>query len=119
MTTKLQTIIHILQTVPVFAQSRVADLELLARSIKYIYATRKEILYRQGDPCEGFHVIVYGRIKMSLMSWNVCVQPIHIADRGIGRIVSTDFEVDTCTQRWRRRRRGGHVGGTIRSSRRK
>ena len=82
MTTKLQTIIHILQTVPVFAQSRVADLELLARSIKYIYATRKEILYRQGDPCEGFHVIVYGRIKMSLISWNGTDKPLQLMDAG-------------------------------------
>ena len=32
-------------------------------------------------------------------SASVCVQPIHIADRGMARIVSTHFEVDTCTQR--------------------
>lgn len=82
MTTKLQTILQILQTVPVFQQSRVVDLELLARSIKYHYAARKEIIYRQGDACDGFHVIVYGRIKMSLMSWNGADKPLQLMEAG-------------------------------------
>jgi|JI6StandDraft_1071083.scaffolds.fasta_scaffold21552_5 CRP-like cAMP-binding protein len=82
MTTKLQTILQILQTVPVFQRSRVADLELLARSIKYIYASRKEVLYRQGDPCEGFHIVVYGRIKMSLKSWNGTDKPLQLIETG-------------------------------------
>ena len=46
MTTKLQTIIHILQTVPVFAQSRVADLELLARSINHASAEKRRVSER-------------------------------------------------------------------------
>jgi CRP-like cAMP-binding protein len=71
-----------LKRLPLFSQARIADLELLARSAHKVYAKRKEILFNQGDPCEGFNVVVYGRVKMSLPTWVGGEKPVQIIEAG-------------------------------------
>ncbi|MFD4839967.1 Crp/Fnr family transcriptional regulator [Achromobacter sp. NPDC058515] len=72
----------LLRNVPLFRQVHQQHLDALAKSVKKIYANRKVRLFRQGDRCEGFHAIVYGRIKMSLLSWHGADRPIQIMGPG-------------------------------------
>ncbi|MFZ1388382.1 MAG: Crp/Fnr family transcriptional regulator [Thiolinea sp.] len=71
-----------LKRLPLFCQARTADLEILARSAHKVYAKRKQMLFQQGDPCEGFNVIVYGRVKMSLPTWAGGDKPVQIIEAG-------------------------------------
>lgn len=76
------TLLQLLRNVPLFCHARDEDLETLAGKARRIRAKRKEILYRQGDPCDGFHVVVYGQIKMSLLSWQGADKPIQLIGQG-------------------------------------
>lgn len=75
-------ITQLLGSVPLFQQAEAHYLERLARTVQRIYAERKKILFKQGDACDGFHVIVYGRIKMSLVAWNGVDKPIQLMGPG-------------------------------------
>lgn len=45
-----------------------ADIQRLVDKTVAIDAPRGTTLFRRGDPCRGFHIIVYGRVKLSLQS---------------------------------------------------
>lgn len=74
--------VQLLRQVPIFSHVQPQDLERLARSCRRVYASRKQPLFRQGDPCDGFHVIVYGMIKMSLTSWKRADKPVQLIGQG-------------------------------------
>ena len=54
--------------VPLFRELPSADIQRIASKTVAIDAPRGTVLLRRGDPCRGFHVIVYGRIKLVLQS---------------------------------------------------
>lgn len=33
-----------------------------------LHAERRKVLFKRGDPCEGFHMLVSGKVKLSLVS---------------------------------------------------
>ena len=68
--------------VPLFRQASASELENLARSVRRVHAARRRTIYRRGDPCDGFNVLVYGRIKMSLQSWKGVDKPIQLVGPG-------------------------------------
>ncbi|APW40754.1 hypothetical protein RD110_16715 [Rhodoferax koreense] len=76
------TLLQLLRNVPLFRHAGDEDLALLAAKARRVRARRKEVLYRQGDPCDGFHVVVYGQIKMSLLSWQGADKPIQLIGQG-------------------------------------
>lgn len=43
-----------------------AELEPIVRDTRVVRARRGEMLFSKGDPCAGFHVIMYGQVKLSL-----------------------------------------------------
>jgi len=55
-----------LANLPLFRQLDRAELSRLAAGTTEITAPRGTVLFRRGDSCEGFHVIVYGRIKLAV-----------------------------------------------------
>jgi len=59
---------HFLAHVPLFRELPGADIQRIASKTVAIDAPRGTVLLRRGDPCRGFHVIVFGRIKLSLQS---------------------------------------------------
>lgn len=59
---------HYLAHVPLFRELPGADIQRIASKTVAIDAPRGTVLLRRGDPCRGFHVIVFGRIKLSLQS---------------------------------------------------
>lgn len=58
---------HLAQ-VPLFNELPSADLDPIARGTTEINVARGEIVFRRGEPCVGFHIVVYGQIKLMFVS---------------------------------------------------
>jgi CRP-like cAMP-binding protein len=57
-----------LANVALFRELPRADIQRIAGKTVAIDAPRGTVLLRRGDPCRGFHVIVFGRVKLVLQS---------------------------------------------------
>lgn len=58
----------LLANVALFRELPRTDIQRIASKTLAIDAPRGTILLRRGDPCSGFHVIVFGRVKLVLQS---------------------------------------------------
>lgn len=58
---------HLAQ-VPLFNELPGADLDPIARGTTELYVARGEVVFRRGEPCMGFHIVVYGQIKLMFVS---------------------------------------------------
>ncbi len=76
------SIVQMLSRIPLFRQASEAELDALSRSVRRVYVSRKRLIYRQGDPCDGFNILVYGKVKMSLVSWKGVDKPIQFIGPG-------------------------------------
>ena len=82
MPSNLQRYLQILRDLPLFQEARLTDLQTLATSVRTVHAPRKHILFKRGDPCEGFHLVVQGRLKLSLVSPAGVDKPLQFIDPG-------------------------------------
>ncbi|MBB3178100.1 Crp/Fnr family transcriptional regulator [Variovorax sp. Sphag1AA] len=82
MVTSAQRCKQMLRKLPLFQSAKEADLDALASLARLDMLPRKEILFERGDTCSGFHVIAYGRIKLSLISSQGVEKPLHIVEPG-------------------------------------
>ena len=57
-----------LANVPLFKELASEELERIARLTRQVRAERGEILFHRGDPANGFHLIVYGQVKLAFIS---------------------------------------------------
>ena len=55
-------------SLPLFAQLDPAALARLAAGIAVIDAPKGSVLLRRGDACNGFHVVVFGQVKLCLQT---------------------------------------------------
>lgn len=55
-----------LSNLPLFRELSSADRARLAAGATEIVASRGQVLFCRGDPCNGLHVVVYGQIKLAL-----------------------------------------------------
>ncbi len=62
---KIQTF---LANIPLFREMRKEEIDRIAAGASERHAARDDVLFRKGDPCEGFHVVVYGQIKLAVIS---------------------------------------------------
>lgn len=53
---------------PLFSNMTREELERLAAATTEIRILRGDTLFRRGDPCAGFHCVVYGQIKLAFTS---------------------------------------------------
>jgi CRP-like cAMP-binding protein len=53
---------------PLFKELAPAELEPIAAGTTVLEVPRGEIIFNRGDPCEGFHVVVYGQVKLAFVS---------------------------------------------------
>lgn len=58
----------LLSQVPLFNELPPEDLDPIARGTSEINAVRGDVIFRRGDPCLGFHVVVYGQVKLLFVS---------------------------------------------------
>ena len=54
-----------LANLPLFRQMDGTELTRLASGVSEITAPRGTVLFRRGDTCDGFHAVVYGRVKLA------------------------------------------------------
>lgn len=57
-----------LSKVSLFQELSDNELDDLALSTTQLHTKRGDILFKQGDPCVGFHTVMYGRVKLMLRS---------------------------------------------------
>jgi CRP-like cAMP-binding protein len=67
MATRIKTQ-RFLANLPLFRELAPGELDRLAAGTTEIHVPRGEIVFQKGDPCEGFHVVVYGQIKLSFVT---------------------------------------------------
>jgi CRP-like cAMP-binding protein len=57
-----------LANVPLFKELASEELERIAKLTRQVRAERGEILFHRGDPASGFHLVVYGQVKLAFIS---------------------------------------------------
>ena len=58
----------LLSHVPLFNGLEPPEIARIARGTREIHAARGDILFHKGDSCTGFHLIVYGQVKLAFTS---------------------------------------------------
>jgi CRP-like cAMP-binding protein len=53
---------------PMFSEMEAAELERIAAHTRSAYADKGEAIVNQGDPCTGFHIVVYGQVALGFNS---------------------------------------------------
>lgn len=57
-----------LSHVPLFEGLHAEDIARIAKGTREIHAQKGDVLFHRGDPCNGFHVLVYGQVKLAFTS---------------------------------------------------
>ncbi len=57
-----------LASIPLFKELSLAELEPIAAGTTMCNVPRGEIIVNRGDPCDGFHLVVYGQVKLAFIS---------------------------------------------------
>lgn len=57
-----------LNKLPLFNEVAPEELKQIAESVTERHASRGEIIFRRGDPCAGFHIVIYGQVKLGFTS---------------------------------------------------
>jgi CRP-like cAMP-binding protein len=61
-------VIGFLSQLPLFGELESVELEQIAKATTEMHVPRGELIFRRGDPCVGFHSVVYGRVKLAFTS---------------------------------------------------
>jgi len=57
-----------LANLPMFSEMSSVELDRVARGTQVHHVGKSENVFRTGDPCVGFHVVVYGQVKLGFTS---------------------------------------------------
>lgn len=57
-----------LANLPMFSEMQEAELDQIAAGTLPVHAEKGETVVRMGDPCTGFHLVVYGQVKLGFTS---------------------------------------------------
>lgn len=57
-----------LARLPLFSDMAPPELDRIAESTREVRVERGGIVCRRGDPCVGFHIVIYGQVKLAFMS---------------------------------------------------
>jgi CRP-like cAMP-binding protein len=58
--------LELLAHAPIFRDVPAEDLERIARGTTEVRADRGRLLFSRGDPCLGFHIVVFGQVKLAV-----------------------------------------------------
>ena len=71
-----------LANLPMFAAMSPEELDRIACATLPVYADKGEAIVHAGDPCTGFHLVVYGQVKLGFTSPQGVEKVIHIVRPG-------------------------------------
>ncbi len=57
---------ELLAHTPIFRDLAADDLARIAAGTREVRCERGELLFQRGDPCTGFHIVVYGQVKLTV-----------------------------------------------------
>ena len=57
-----------LASLPLFKELAASELDRIAEGTTELHVPRGEILFNKGDPCVGFHLVIYGQVKLAFIS---------------------------------------------------
>ncbi|MCK6411796.1 MAG: Crp/Fnr family transcriptional regulator [Azonexus sp.] len=72
----------LLANIPLFNGLAPDEIARIARGTREVNAGKGEILFHKGDPCNGFHLIVYGQIKLAFTSSQGTEKVVEILSQG-------------------------------------
>ncbi|MCL2636501.1 MAG: Crp/Fnr family transcriptional regulator [Betaproteobacteria bacterium] len=72
----------LLTHVPLFNGLAPEEIGRIARATREIHAGKGDILFHKGDPCNGFHLLVYGQIKLAFTSAQGSEKVVQIIGQG-------------------------------------
>lgn len=72
----------LLSHVPLFDGLVPEEITRLAKCTQELRASKGEMLFHRGDPCSGFHVLVYGQIKLGFTSAQGNEKVVEIVQEG-------------------------------------
>ena len=72
-----------LVNLPLFSDLTPEEIQRIASGTRRIYATKGEKLFTRGDRCEGFHVVLYGQVKLYVTSPQGSEKVIEIMGPGV------------------------------------
>lgn len=67
---------------PLFKELAPAELDPIAAGTTELHVPRGEIVFNRGDPCVGFHVVIYGQVKLAFLSPDGSEKVIEIVGPG-------------------------------------
>ena len=72
----------LLTHVPLFQGLAPQELSRIARGTRELHPKKGEILFHKGDSCSGFHLLVYGQIKLAFTSSQGSEKVVEIISQG-------------------------------------
>jgi len=57
-----------LANLPIFADMQAAELDRIASGVVPSYYEKGQAIFQCGDPCNGLHLVVYGQVKLGVIS---------------------------------------------------
>jgi CRP-like cAMP-binding protein len=57
-----------LKRLPLFNDFSAEELDELARQTTELHVERGTPIFHRGDPCRGFHIVIYGQVKLGFLS---------------------------------------------------
>lgn len=57
-----------LARLPLFNDMAPAELDRIAEQTTEVRLERGQTIFRRGDPCVGFHIVIYGQVKLAFIS---------------------------------------------------
>lgn len=72
-----------LANIPLLRDASTEEVERMAAGTRRTYAQKGEALFRRGDACEGFWIVLYGQVKLSVTSPQGMEKVIEIVGPGL------------------------------------
>lgn len=73
---------NLLSRVPLFEGFGPEDIVHFARTTRQLDAPKGTTLFRQGDTCTGFYIVIYGQVKLAFMSSQGVEKVIEVVGQG-------------------------------------
>lgn len=72
----------LLTNLPLFHELDRDELSRIAAATLQIEVPRGSVLFRRGDPCTGFHIIIFGQVKLALQTAQGMEKVVEILEAG-------------------------------------
>lgn len=72
----------LLTHIPLFEGLAAEEITRIARSSREIHVSKGDILFHKGDACNGFHLLVYGQVKLAFTSQQGSEKVVEILQQG-------------------------------------